>query len=138
MYLTGPFNNAWALDARTGRPFWRYQRQLPNDLTYGNVSPVNRGFGLLGDRLFMLTLDAHLVSLNAKTGTVIWDSTLDHKIGYAATGAPLVVGTGLWGSGGDFPPGVIDAFDPEDHARICAFYTNPGPGCQRDLASLPT
>ena len=63
MYLTGPFNNAWALDARTGRPFWRYQRQLPTDLTYGNISPVNRGFGLLGDRLFMLTLDAHLVSL---------------------------------------------------------------------------
>jgi len=132
MYLTGPFNNAWALDARTGRPFWRYQRQLPNDLTYGNISPVNRGFGLLGDRLFMLTLDAHLVSLNAKTGTVIWDSTLaDYKIGYAATGAPLVVKDkviiGI--SGGDFPTrGFIDAYDPKTGARIWRFYTVPGPG----------
>src|SRR4051812_45043894 len=92
LYVTGPFNNAWALDARTGRPFWRYERQLPADLTYGNISPVNRGFGVLGDRLFMLTLDAHLVSLSAKTGTVLWDTVLaDYKIGYAATGAPLVV-----------------------------------------------
>ena len=40
MYLTGPFGSAWALDARTGRPFWRYRRDLPNDLTYGAVSPV--------------------------------------------------------------------------------------------------
>ena len=132
MYLTGPFNNAWALDARTGRPFWRYQRQLPTDLTYGNVSPVNRGFGLLGDRLFMLTLDAHLVSLNAKTGTVLWDSVLaDYKIGYAATGAPLVVKdkviVGI--SGGDFPTrGFIDAYDPKTGARIWRFYTVPGPG----------
>ena len=132
VYLTGPFNNAWALDARTGRPFWRYQRQLPTDLTYGNISPVNRGFGLLGDQLFMLTLDAHLVSLNAKTGTVIWDSVLaDYKIGYAATGAPLVVKDkviiGI--SGGDFPTrGFIDAYDPKTGARIWRFYTVPGPG----------
>jgi alcohol dehydrogenase (cytochrome c) len=132
IYLTGPFNNAWALDARTGRPFWRYQRQLPNDLTYGNVSPVNRGFGLLGDRLFMLTLDAHLVSLSAKAGTVLWDSVLaDYKIGYAATGAPLVVKdkviVGI--SGGDFPTrGFIDAYDPRTGARIWRFYTVPGPG----------
>jgi len=52
VYVPGPFNNAWALDARTGRPFWRYRRDLPDDLSYGAISPVNRGFGLLGDRLF--------------------------------------------------------------------------------------
>src|SRR5262245_58085217 len=132
LYVTGPFNNAWALDARTGRPFWRYQRQLPADLTYGNISPVNRGFGVLGDRLFMLTLDAHLVSLNAKTGTVLWDTVLaDYKIGYAATGAPLVVKdkviVGI--SGGDFPTrGFIDAYDPKTGARLWRFYTVPGPG----------
>jgi alcohol dehydrogenase (cytochrome c) len=132
MYLTGPFNNAWALDARTGRPFWRYRRELPNDLTYGNISPVNRGFGLLGDRLFMLTLDAHLVALDARTGTVLWDSVLaDYKIGYAATGAPLVVKdkviVGI--SGGDFPTrGFIDAYDPKSGARLWRFYTVPGPG----------
>jgi alcohol dehydrogenase (cytochrome c) len=132
VYLTGPFNNAWALDARTGRPFWRYRRDLPNDLTYGNISPVNRGFGILGNRLFMLTLDAHLVALDARTGTVAWDVVLaDYKIGYAATGAPLVVKdkviVGI--SGGDFPTrGFIDAYDPQTGARIWRFYTVPGAG----------
>ena len=132
MYVTGPFNNAWALDARTGRPFWSYQRTLPSDLTYGNISPVNRGFGMLGDRLFMLTLDAHIVSLSAKTGAVLWDTPMaDYKIGYAATGAPLVVKdkviVGI--SGGDFPTrGFIDAYDPKTGARLWRFYTVPGPG----------
>ena len=47
LYVTGPNNFAWALDARTGRPFWRYRRDLPNNLTYGASAPVNRGFGVL-------------------------------------------------------------------------------------------
>jgi alcohol dehydrogenase (cytochrome c) len=132
VYVTGPFNNAWALDAQTGRPFWRYQRELPNDLTYGSISPVNRGFGILGKRLFMLTADAHLVALDARTGTVMWDSVMaDYKIGYAATGAPLVVKdkviVGI--SGGDFPTrGFIDAYDPATGKRIWRFWTVPGPG----------
>ena len=69
-----PFNNAWALDARTGGPFWNYKRQLPNDLTYGATSPVNRGFAILGDKLFMPTADAHLIALDTRTGTVAWDA----------------------------------------------------------------
>jgi alcohol dehydrogenase (cytochrome c) len=89
MYLTGPFNTAWAIDARTGRAFWRYRRDLPNDLTYGAVSPVNRGMGLLGNRLFLPTADAHLVALDTASGNVVWDTALaDYKIGYAATAAP--------------------------------------------------
>ena len=55
LYVTGSNNNAWAIDAHTGRTFWRYRRNLPNDLTYGASAPVNRGFGMLGDRLFMVT-----------------------------------------------------------------------------------
>ena len=58
LYVTGSNNYAWALDARTGRAFWRYRRNLPNDLTYGASAPVNRGFGMLGNQLFMVTLDA--------------------------------------------------------------------------------
>src|SRR5713226_2560407 len=50
LYATGPNDFAWALDARTGRPFWRYRRDLPNNLTYGASVPVNRGFGVLADR----------------------------------------------------------------------------------------
>ena len=74
LYVTGPNNYAWALDARTGRPFWRYRRELPPDLTYGASAPVNRGFGMLGDRLFMATLDAHLVALDAQDRHAsLWD-----------------------------------------------------------------
>ena len=132
VYVPGPFNNAWALDARTGRPFWHYRRELPNDLTYGATSPVNRGLGLLGDRLFMPTADAHLLALDARTGGVAWDVVLaDYKIGYAATGAPLVVKDkviiGI--SGSDFPTrGFIDAYDPRTGARLWRFYTVPDPG----------
>jgi alcohol dehydrogenase (cytochrome c) len=132
VYVPGPFNNAWALDGRTGRPFWHYRRELPNDLTYGATSPVNRGLGLLGDRLFMPTADAHLLALDARTGGVAWDVVLaDYKIGYAATGAPLVVKDkviiGI--SGSDFPTrGFIDAYDPRTGARLWRFYTVPEPG----------
>ncbi|MBE66116.1 MAG: hypothetical protein CMQ30_05550, partial [Gammaproteobacteria bacterium] len=71
LYVTGSNNYAWALDARTGRPFWEYRRNLPGDLTYGASAPVNRGFGMLGNQLFMVTLDAHLMSFDRRTGEVL-------------------------------------------------------------------
>ena len=132
LYVTGSNNFAWALDARTGRPFWQYRRNLPDDLTYGSSAPVNRGFGILGDRLFMVTLDAHLLALDRKTGSVLWDIELaDYRIGYAATLAPLVINdkviVGI--SGGEYPTrGFIDAYDPTSGDRIWRFYTVPSPG----------
>ena len=85
LYVTGPQNVAWAVDARTGRQIWRYRRELPQDLT-ACCGLVNRGFAVLGDKLFMTTLDAHLLALDMKTGAVVWDATLeDYKKGYAST-----------------------------------------------------
>ena len=106
LYVTGSNNFAWALDARTGRPFWQYRRELPTDLTYGAQAPVNRGFGMLDDRLFMVTLDAHLLALDRADRRVLWDVVLaDYKIGYSATLAPLVIdGKVIVGiSGGEYP-----------------------------------
>lgn len=132
LYVTGSNNYAWALDARTGRPFWRYRRDLPRDLTYGASAPVNRGFGVLGDRLFMTTLDAHLLAFDMKRGTILWDTVLaDYKVGYAATGAPMVVKDKvIVGSGGGewATRGFIDAYDPATGKRIWRFNTIPGPG----------
>lgn len=132
LYVTGSNNYAWAIDARSGRAFWQYQRELPDDLTYGASAPVNRGFGMLGDRLFMVTLDAHLLSLDRTTGEVLWDVVLaDYRVGYAATHAPLVIdGKVIVGiSGGEYATrGFIDAYDPESGERLWRFYTIPGPG----------
>ena len=132
LYVTGSNNFAWALDARTGRPFWQYRRELPTDLTYGASAPVNRGFGILGDRLFMVTLDAHLLAFDRRTGRIAWDTVLaDYKIGYSATMAPLVLdGKVIVGiSGGEYPTrGFLDAYDPQTGKRIWRFYTVPAPG----------
>jgi alcohol dehydrogenase (cytochrome c) len=131
LYVTGPNNLAWAIDARTGRQIWRYRRELPPNLT-ACCGPVNRGFGVLGDRLFMTTLDAHLLALDMATGSVVWDAKLaEYREGYAATIAPLVVKdkviVGI--AGGEYGiRGFIDAYDAATGARAWRFYTIPGPG----------
>ena len=132
LYVTGSNNFAWALDARTGRPFWTYRRNLPDDLTYGAQAPVNRGFGILDNRLFMVTLDAHLLAFDRATGRILWDIVLaDYKIGYSSTLAPLVVDNkvivGI--SGGEYPTkGFLDAYDPATGQRLWRFNTIPNPG----------
>lgn len=131
LYVTGPNNYAWALDARTGRKFWEYRRDLPDDLTYGASAPVNRGFGMLGNLLFMVTLDAHLLAFDRTNGNVLWDVELaDYRIGYAATMAPLIVnGKVIVGiSGGEYATkGFVDAYDPQTGELDWRFYTIPGP-----------
>ena len=74
MYISGINNNAWAIDARTGRMIWHYQRDLPDAIQIC-CGRVNRGFGILGDKRYMGTLDAHLVALDRRTGKVVWDTT---------------------------------------------------------------
>jgi alcohol dehydrogenase (cytochrome c) len=131
LYVTGPQNVAWALDARTGRQIWRYRRELPTDLT-ACCGLVNRGFAMFGDKLFMVTLDAHLLALDRRTGAIVWDATLEeYKSGYAATIAPIIakdkVIVGV--AGGEFGiRGFIDAYDAQTGKRAWRFYTIPAPG----------
>jgi alcohol dehydrogenase (cytochrome c) len=131
LYVTGPQNVAWAIDARTGRQIWRYRRELPPNLT-ACCGLVNRGFGMLGDKLYMTTLDAHLIALDRRTATIVWDQTLgEYKIVYSSTIAPLVVKdkviVGV--AGGEYGiRGYIDAYDAETGKLAWRFYTIPGPG----------
>ena len=131
LYVTGPQNVAWALDARTGRQIWRYRRELPENLT-ACCGLVNRGFAMLGDKLFMVTLDAHLLALDRKTGVIVWDQTMQsYKAGYASTIAPIVVKDKVIVAvaGGEFGiRGFIDAYQAQDGKRAWRFYTIPGPG----------
>ena len=134
LYVTGPLNVAWAIDARTGRQIWRYRRELPENLT-ACCGLVNRGFAMLGDKLFMTTLDAHLLALDMRTGAVVWDATMEKfSNGYAATIAPIVakdkVIVGV--AGGEFGiRGFIDAYDASTGKRAWRFYTIPGTGRAR-------
>src|SRR6184192_516542 len=131
LYATGQDDRAFALDARTGRPIWLYQRQLPSDIR-PCCGRVNRGLAILGDKVFMATLDAHVVALDAKTGNLIWDtSAVDYKDGYSFTLAPLAVKNSIVVgiSGGEYGiRGFIDAYDADSGKRKWRFYTVPGPG----------
>ena len=131
LYGTGQDDRAFALDARTGRPIWQYQRALPADIR-PCCGRVNRGLAILGDKVFMGTLDSHLIALDAKTGNVVWDATaFDYTKGYSITLAPLAIKTlvlvGV--SGGEYGiRGFIDAYDANTGERKWRFYTVPGPG----------
>jgi len=132
LFTTGTNNWAFAIDARTGKQIWQYRRQLPTGLTYGAGNIVNRGFGMLGNSLFMGTLDAHVIALDRNNGNVLWDTTLaDFKQGHAATLAPLVVKDKVivGNSGGDEPTkGFIDAYDAKTGKRVWRFNTIAEPG----------
>src|SRR3954469_21382613 len=91
MYLTMRPNDVMAVDARTGRVFWQYTYRNSTDQRVCCGSN-NRGVAILGDTLYMATLDAHLVAIDAKTGRLIWNQEVgDPKLGYSMTLAPLVV-----------------------------------------------
>jgi len=131
LYGTGQDDRAFALDARTGRPIWQYQRALPGDIR-PCCGRVNRGFAILGDKVFLGTLDSHVIALDAKTGNIAWDVTaIDYTKGYSITLAPLAVKNlvivGV--SGGEYGiRGFIDAYDADTGERKWRAYTIPGPG----------
>jgi alcohol dehydrogenase (cytochrome c) len=131
LYSTAQDDRAFALDARTGRPIWMYQHPLPVDIR-PCCGHVNRGLAILGDKVFLGTLDAHVIALDTKTGNVIWDIVAaDYRNGYSFTVAPLAVkGLVVLGvSGGEYGVrGFIDAYDATTGERKWRFYTVPGPG----------
>ncbi len=131
MYLTQRPNDVLALDAATGRVFWVYR--YTNDPTLVVCcGSNNRGLAILGETLFMGTLDAHLIALDARSGRPIWKTRVDDsKAGYSITVSPLVVkdkvviGVG----GGEYGiRGFIAAYDAATGKEAWRFYTIPGPG----------
>ena len=106
MYLTQRPNDIVALDARTGRVFWIYRYPTPSDHR-ACCGSNNRGVAVLGDRVFMATLDAHVVALDAATGAELWDvEVADKHVAYSFTLAPLADrGTRYWSA----PPAATRA-----------------------------
>ncbi|MYK86995.1 MAG: PQQ-binding-like beta-propeller repeat protein, partial [Acidobacteria bacterium] len=130
MFITESPSNVTAVDATTGRPFWRYEHPLPDDLRIC-CGRNNRGVAILGETLYMSTLDAHLVAIDARTGNLVWDAEVaDYRGGYSKTAAPLVVKdrvvTGI--AGGEFGiRGFLDSYDAETGELEWRTYTIPGP-----------
>lgn len=130
MYVSTPGNQVLALNAATGTELWRYVRSLPDDLF--QLHPTNRGVALYGDKVYMATLDAGVVALDAKTGEVVWDVSVgDYTDGYYSTLSLLAadgkIVTGV--SGGEFGiRGYAMALDAETGAEVWKTYTIPEPG----------
>ena len=131
MYLTEPPNTVVALDAKLGRVFWTYE-YTPSNESRPCCGAVNRGLGILGDTLFMSTLDAKLLAIDAPTGKPIWITDIaDPALGYAMTVSPLVVKDKviIGVAGGEYGiRGFIAAYDAHTGEEAWRFYTIPGPG----------
>jgi alcohol dehydrogenase (cytochrome c) len=131
MYMTSA-NDAFALDARTGRSIWRYSRPVTEGLVDDASSHHNRGVGVWHSRVYMQTDNAHLLCLDARSGNLLWDvAYAQGNKNYGATSAPLVVrdkvlvGTS---GGDDGVRGFIAAFDTTTGKEVWRFWTIPGPG----------
>jgi PQQ-dependent dehydrogenase (methanol/ethanol family) len=131
MYVTGP-HQAMALDALTGRPIWRYSRARTPGLLGDASLGTNRGAAILGDRVFMVTDNAHLIALNRTTGALVWEAVMpDEAQHYGSTVAPLVVKDMVVAgvSGGDWGiRGFIAAYNAATGERVWRFWTVPSKG----------
>ncbi|MBD93001.1 MAG: PQQ-dependent dehydrogenase, methanol/ethanol family [Acidobacteria bacterium] len=130
MFITEAPSNVVAVDAATGRQYWRYNHELPDDLRIC-CGRNNRGVAILGETLYMSTLDAHLVAIDARSGNLVWDKELaDYRAGYSKTAAPLIVKdevvTGM--AGGEYGVrGFIDSYNAESGELEWRADTIPGP-----------
>jgi len=131
MYLTQRPNDVIALDAKSGRVFWQY-RYTNSGRQQVCCGAQNRGVAILGDTLFMGTLDAHLVALDAKNGKPLWNVLVaDDKLAYSVTLAPLVVKDKVIVGVGGAEYGIrgfVAAYDPKNGKELWRFYTIPGKG----------
>jgi len=131
MFVTSA-NDAFALDARTGRVIWHHSRAISDGLIDDASRHVNRGVALWHDRLYMETDNAHLLCLDVRSGSLIWDiAYADWNKNYGATSAPLVVkdkvivGTS---GGDDGVRGFVAAYDAQSGKLAWRFWTIPAPG----------
>jgi alcohol dehydrogenase (cytochrome c) len=143
LYTVEAASNVVALDASSGDLLWMYSYTPPRTARVaGHIS--NRGLAILGETLFVGTIDAHLLAINASSGKLIWDTTVANATDpacregqcYGITNAPLVVKdkviVGVAGGDDDMPGrgirGFIAAFDPHTGKEIWRFNNVPGPG----------
>jgi alcohol dehydrogenase (cytochrome c) len=131
MFVTSA-NDAYALDAKTGRTLWHYSRPVTEGLIDDAAQHHNRGVGLWHSRVYLETDNAHLLCLDARSGHLLWDvAYTDGNKNYGATSAPLVVKDKIvvgTSGGDDGVRGFVAAYDAETGSEVWRFWTIPGPG----------
>lgn len=131
LYTVQAPNDVVALDAVTGRIFWTYSYE-PAATARTCCGRVNRGLAILGDTLFMGTIDAHLLAIDAKNGQLLWNTTVaDAALQYSITMSPMVIKDRVYigTAGGDMGiRGFIAAYDVHTGEEIWKFHTIPEPG----------
>ena len=128
MYVTTSFSHVYALNAKTGEMYWHYKHKM-GPITTFCCGPNNRGVAIADDKVFLATLDAKLLALDAKTGSVLWEAQVgDPELGYSETMAPTVVnGKVLIGTnGGEYGiRGFVKAYDAKSGKLVWQFDTIP-------------
>jgi alcohol dehydrogenase (cytochrome c) len=128
MFVTTSFSHVYALDAKTGQQLWHYNHKM-GPITVYCCGPNNRGVQVLGDRVYLATLDAKLIALNAKTGDVVWSTDIaDPELGYSETMAPTVINDKvlIGTNGGEYGiRGFVKAYDAKTGKLIWTFNTIP-------------
>jgi len=131
MFVTAA-NDAFALDAQTGRTLWHYSRPVTEGLIDDASQHHNRGVGIWRSRIYMETDNAHLLCLDARSGHLLWDvAYTDGNPNYGATSAPLVVQNKVivgTSGGDDGVRGFVAAYDAETGREAWRFWTIPAPG----------
>lgn len=134
-------NDAYALDAQTGKVLWHHAYPISSGLVDDAAQHHNRGVAILGTRVYMETDNAHLLCIDARSGSLIWDvAYATGNKNYGGTSAPLVVkdevlvGTS---GGDDGVRGFLAAFDAQTGKQRWRFWTIPGPG-ERGHESWPS
>jgi alcohol dehydrogenase (cytochrome c) len=128
MYVTTSFNHVYALNAKTGEEYWHYKHKMGPVTTYC-CGPNNRGVAIYKDKVYMATLDSKLVALDAKTGSLLWQTDIaEPEKGYSETMAPTAVdGKILIGTnGGEYGiRGFVRAYDADTGKLVWNFDTIP-------------
>ena len=130
MFISTPRNQVLALNAKTGQQIWRYQREFAEDVNHPH--PTNRGVALYRDKVYLATMDAFVVCLDARTGKLVWETKLaENKANYYFTLAPLIAkGKVMVGSSGAEYGirGFVAAVDAETGKEVWRTHTVPAPG----------